>query len=68
MGRYSTTKRQLLDKYPFMRHVRRGDYTIISYETGYDTAHVWRVLNGAANNPDGTIVLCARRLMGKRKK
>lgn len=50
-----------------LARLKRGDLTTIAQNTYYDNAHVARVLRGESNNPSGTIVKEAYRLVGKRK-
>jgi len=49
------------------RKMKFGEYTKIAKATGYDMAHVWRVINGERSNPSGEIMQYTNRLVSRRK-
>lgn len=62
----SNAKSQKSEFSVFKKKYRRGDYAKIAKTTGYDPAHVRRVLHGEAGNPSGVIMKIARQMFAKR--
>ena len=49
------------------RKLRKGEQSQIAHSTGYSNMHVYYVLNGMRNNPDGSILKEANRITRRRR-